>query len=85
MKRVRIAKGQHVTISDELAEKAARAFGKGLSRAVVDKLSSKVPVRSTLMAGSPKPLTLAKRRKATDDQPQDAPPTSTQRPDGKTD
>lgn len=35
VKRVRIAAGKHVVISTELAEKAARVFGTGLTRAQI--------------------------------------------------
>lgn len=62
MKRIRVAPGKFVTISTELAEKAAWTFGTGLSREQVRDLKSSEPRNSTLMAGSPKPLAIRKRR-----------------------
>lgn len=62
MKRIRVAKGKHVMISAELAEKAARVFGSGLTREAVQDLAASMPrTGSTLMAGGPKPLALSKR------------------------
>lgn len=63
MKRIRVAPGKFVTISALLAEKAARVFGTGLTRDQVLALSATEP-RGTagLMAGSPKPLAIAKPR-----------------------
>ena len=43
MKRVRIAKGKHVVISDELAAKAARVFASGLTREQVLDLMASEP------------------------------------------
>lgn len=63
MKRIRVAKGKHVIISAELAEKAARVFGTGLSRKTTQELAALEPKgRSTLMAGSAKPLALSRPR-----------------------
>lgn len=63
MKRVRVAKGKHVMISAELAEKAQRVFGSGLSRDAARNLATSEPkLRVTLMAGSAKPLALRKPR-----------------------
>lgn len=62
MKRIRVAPGKFVTIPTELAEKAARVFGAGLTRAQVRDLKASEPRNSSLMAGSPKPLAIRKRR-----------------------
>lgn len=65
MKRVRIAKGKHVVISDELAAKAARVFASGLTREQVLDLMANEPRHATgLMAGSRKPLALSRSRRA---------------------
>lgn len=65
MKRVRIAKGKHVVIPDELAAKAARVFASGLTREQVLDLMANEPRHATgLMAGSKKPLALARSRGA---------------------
>lgn len=61
MKRVRIAPGKFVVIPAELAEKAARVYGAGLTRDQVRDLSpAKMEVVTGLMAGSPKPLAIAR-------------------------
>ncbi len=61
MKRVRVAPGKFVTVSTELWEKAARAFGTGLTRDQVRDFKVNEPRRATgLMAGSAKPLALAR-------------------------
>jgi hypothetical protein len=62
MKRIRVAPGKFVIISPELAEKAARVTATGLTREQVLELQASEPKRVGLMAGSPKPLALAKRR-----------------------
>ncbi|RYH00448.1 MAG: hypothetical protein EON58_00130 [Alphaproteobacteria bacterium] len=63
MKRIRIAAGKHVVISAELAEKAARVFATGLTREQVLDLMANEPRHATgLMAGSNKPLSLARPR-----------------------
>lgn len=65
MKRVRIAKGKHVVISDELAAKAARVFASGLTQEQVLDLMATEPRHATgLMAGSKKPLALSRSRGA---------------------
>jgi len=65
MKRVRIAKGKHVVISEELAAKAARLFATGLTREQVLDLVATEPRHATgLMAGSKKPLALSRSRGA---------------------
>jgi hypothetical protein len=65
VKRVRIAKGKHVVISDELAAKAARVFASGLTREQVLDLAANEPRHATgLMAGSNKPLALSRSRSA---------------------
>jgi hypothetical protein len=64
MKRVRIAKGKHVLISDELSERAARVFASGLTRDQVLDLMAHEPCHAVgLMAGSRKPLALSKSRR----------------------
>lgn len=61
MKRVRVAPGKFVTISNELSEKAARVFGTGLTRDQVRGLKASEPRSATgLMVGSAKPLALAR-------------------------
>lgn len=61
MKRVRVAPGKFVTVSTELLEKAARVFGTGLTRDQVRDLQASEPRRARgLMAGSAKPLALAR-------------------------
>ncbi|MCE4540752.1 hypothetical protein LXT12_26335 [Pelomonas sp. P7] len=70
MKRIRIAPGKFVTISNELAEKAARVFATGLTRDQVLALSATEPRHTAgLMAGSPKPLAAAKPRGAAKPKP----------------
>lgn len=62
MKRVRVAPGRFVTIPTEIAEKAARVFGTGFTRNQVFEFKASEPrAVAGPMAGSPKPLTLAKR------------------------
>jgi hypothetical protein len=60
MKRIRVAQGKHVTISAELAEKAARVWGSGLARDLVRGLATLEPKSTSLMAGGAKPLSLSK-------------------------
>ena len=61
MKRVRIAPGKFVVISTELAEKAARVFGTGLTRDQVrDLKATETEGAPGLMVGSPKPLGIAR-------------------------
>lgn len=62
MKRIRIAPGKFVTISTDLSEKAERLFAGGLSRDQVRELAAAEPKRTNVMAGSAKPLALARRR-----------------------
>lgn len=62
MKRIRVAPGKFVIISSELAEKAARVTATGLTRKQVLELQTSEPKHVGLMAGSPKPLALGKRR-----------------------
>lgn len=62
MKRIRVAPGKFVIISPELAEKAARVTATGLTRKQVLELQASEPKHAGLMAGSPKPLALGKRR-----------------------
>lgn len=65
MKRIRVAPGKFVTVSTALAEKAARVFGSGLTREDAAALSATEPKGTAgLMAGSPKPLAIAKPRGA---------------------
>lgn len=65
MKRVRVAPGRFVTISTELSEKAVRVFGTGLTRDQVRGLKASEPRSATgLMAGSAKPLALARPKTA---------------------
>jgi len=60
MKRVRIAPGKFVTISAELAEKAAHVLATGLTRDQVRELKASEPRLATgLIVGSRKPLALA--------------------------
>lgn len=61
MKRVRIAPGKFVTISTEMADKAARVFATPLTPEQVRAFKSPEPVRvSGPMLGSTKPLVLSK-------------------------
>lgn len=61
MKRVRVGPGKFVSISTELADKAARVFGTSLMRDQVRDLKASEPRRSSgLMAGSSKPLALTR-------------------------
>ncbi len=61
MTSVRVAPGKFVTISSELAEKAARVFATGLTRDQVRELMATEPrVAETVIIGSSKPLTLAR-------------------------
>ncbi|MFT7773408.1 hypothetical protein [Roseateles sp.] len=63
MKRVRVAPGKFVVISAQLAEKAARVFGTGLTRDQVNSLKASEPRQATgLIIGSSKPLVLARRK-----------------------
>jgi hypothetical protein len=63
MKRVRIAPGKFVTISTELAERAARVFATGLTRDQAREIQASEPRRAKgLMVGSPKPLAISKAR-----------------------
>lgn len=60
MKRIRVAPGKFVSISTELADKAARVFGTGLTRDQVRDLKASEPRRTRgLIVGSSKPLALA--------------------------
>lgn len=64
VKRIRVAPGKFVTISSELAEKAARMSAISLTRDQVLEFKASEPKRvNGLMAGSPKPLTIAKPRR----------------------
>lgn len=64
MKRIRVAPGKFVTISAQLSEKVAHVFATGLTRDQVRELQASEPRRASgLMAGSPKPLMLARNRK----------------------
>lgn len=61
MKRVRIAPGKFVTISTEMADKAARVLATPLTPEQVRAFKSPEPVRvSGPMLGSTKPLVLSK-------------------------
>lgn len=60
MKRVRVSPGKFVTISTGLAEKAARVVAVGLTRDQVRELASAEPKHIKMMAGSKKPLAIAK-------------------------
>lgn len=63
MKRVRIARGKHVFIPAELAEKAVRVFAAGLTREQVFDLMANEPRQATgLMVGTRKPLGLSRSR-----------------------
>jgi hypothetical protein len=63
MKRVRVAPGKFVTIPADLAAKAARVFGTGLTRKQVLEIGASEPrVVAGPMAGSPKPLKISKVR-----------------------
>ena len=65
MKRVRIAPGKFVTISDAMAAKVERVYSAALTRDQVDELKASEPrVASGLIIGSPKPLSLSRRRAA---------------------
>lgn len=67
MKRVRVAPGKFVTISAELSEKAARIFATGLTRGQLRDLKAGEPrTAGLLMAGSAKPLMLARKGKTVD-------------------
>ncbi len=58
-----MAPGKFVTISDELAEKASRVFATGLTREQVRELGAAEPRHvGGVMAGSPRPLAIAKLR-----------------------
>ena len=64
MKRVRIASGKYVTISADLAAKAARISVGDLTQTQVRDLQATEPRHATgLLAGSPKPLAIAKPQK----------------------
>lgn len=64
MKRIRVAPGKFVTISSELAEKAARVCATSPTRDQVLKFKASEPRRiNGPMAGSPKPLSLAKPKR----------------------
>lgn len=64
MKRIRVAPGKCVTISFELAEKAARVSATSPTRDQVLESKLSEPKRiNGLMAGSPKPLALAKPKR----------------------
>jgi hypothetical protein len=60
MKRVRVAPGKFVTISTGLAEKVSRVVAVGLTRDQVRELASAEPRHIKMMAGSKKPLGIAK-------------------------
>lgn len=63
-KRVRIATGKYVTISADLAAKAALISAGDLTRPQVRELQAAEPRHVTgLLAGSPKPLAIAKPQK----------------------
>lgn len=63
-KRVRIATGKYVTISADLAAKAALISAGDLTRSQVRELQAAEPRHVTgLLAGSPKPLAIAKPQK----------------------
>jgi hypothetical protein len=64
MKRIRVAPGKFVVIPSEMAEKAARVTATGLTREQVLELKAAEPKRAAgLMAGSPKPLAIARPRR----------------------
>lgn len=64
MKRVRVAPGKFVTISAETSEKVTGIFETGLTRDQVrDLIASEPSSAAGLMAGSAKPLMLAKSGK----------------------
>jgi len=78
MKRVRIAKGKHVVISDELAAKAAHVFAAAPTRKQVLDLIAHEPRGATgLMVGSKKPLALSRSRRAAHETSNGAPPDET--------
>lgn len=82
MKRVRVAPGKFVTVSNEVWEKAARAFANELTRDQVRDLKASEPRRAAgLMAGSAKPLALA-RPKAVGEVASSTPSTRTMQPAG---
>jgi len=57
MKCIRVAPGKFLTISDDLADKAERVFGRGLTRELIEGLKApELRQDALLMAGSPKPL-----------------------------
>ena len=63
MKRIRVAPGKFVTISTQLAEKAADVFATGLTRdQVLDLMATEPRLVVGAMAGSIRPLALAKLR-----------------------
>ena len=63
MKRIRVAPGKFVTISAELAEKAARMFGAGFTRDQVREFKATEPKHvGGAMVGSPRTLGLRKLR-----------------------
>jgi hypothetical protein len=63
MKRVRVARGRHVVISAELAEKAARVGSTSLTREQVRALAAAEPGLATgVMVGGTKPLPLSRAR-----------------------
>lgn len=65
MKRIRVAPGKFVTISAELAQKAACMTAANLTRDQVHQLKASEPKHvAGLMAGSPKPLALRKHHAA---------------------
>jgi len=64
MKRVRIATGKYVTISADLVAKATRISAGGLTQTQVRDLQAAEPRHAAgLLAGSPKPLAIAKPQK----------------------
>ncbi len=64
MKRIRVASGKFVTISPELAEKAAGVYAICPTREQALQVKASEPKRiKGLMAGSPKPLNLAKTKR----------------------
>lgn len=63
MKRIRVAPGKFVTISTELAEKAARVFATGPTRDQVRAIQTSEPRRAKgLMVGSAQPLVIAQAK-----------------------
>lgn len=57
-----MAPGKFVTVSAELAEKAAHVFGLGLTRDQVRAFKVAEPRHATLLVGSTKPLALTRRQ-----------------------